>query len=46
MMQMIEMGYNNFEVNLNLLKRNGNDLISAVNNLCNGLVSESMFELV
>ena len=46
MMQMLEMGYNNFEVNLNLLRRNGNDLIAAVNNLCNGLVSESMFMLV
>lgn len=46
MIQMLEMGYNNFEVNLNLLKRNANDLIAAVNSLCNGLVSESMFMLV
>jgi len=46
MMQMLEMGYTNFEVNINLLKRNGNDLITAVNNLCNGLISESMFALV
>ena len=45
MIQMLEMGYNNFEVNLNLLKRNANDLIAAVNSLCNGLVSESMFML-
>ena len=46
MKQMMEMGYTNYEVNLNLLKRNNNDLITAVNSLCNGLVSESMFVLI
>ena len=46
MKQMMEMGYSNYEVNLNLLKRNNNDLITAVNSLCNGLVSESMFVLI
>jgi hypothetical protein len=46
MTQLIEMGYSNFEVNLNLLKRNGNDLVAAYNSLDNGLVSESMFLLV
>lgn len=38
-----DMGYTNFEVNIALLRRNNNDLIIAINNLCNGLVSESMF---
>ena len=46
MSQMLEMGYSNYEVNLNLLKRNHNDLINAVNSLCNGLVTDSMFMLV
>jgi hypothetical protein len=44
--QLLDMGCSNFEVNLNLLKRNGNDLVAAVNKLCNGQVTESMFELV
>jgi hypothetical protein len=44
MQYIYDMGYTNFEVNLSLLKRNNNDLIIAINNLCNGLVSESMFQ--
>ena len=43
MMQLLDMGYSVFEVNLNLLNRNKNDLIMAVNNICNGNVTESMF---
>lgn len=39
-----DMGYTNFEVNLSLLKRNNNELIIAINHLCNGIVSESMFQ--
>jgi len=39
----LDMGYSNFEVNLNLLKRNNNDLVITINSLCNGLVSDSMF---
>ena len=46
MNQLLEMGYSNFEVNLNLLKRHNNDIITAVNSLDNGLVTESMFMLV
>ena len=46
MNQLLTMGYTNYEVNLNLLKRNNNDLISALNSLDNGLISESMFLLV
>jgi hypothetical protein len=41
---MIDMGYSNFEVNHSLLRRNNNDLIMAINSLCNGLVSDSMFQ--
>jgi hypothetical protein len=40
---MLDMGYTNFPVNLNLLKRNNNDLTIALNLLCNGMVSDSMF---
>jgi Ig-like domain from next to BRCA1 gene len=39
----LDMGYSNFDVNLNLLKRNNNDLVITINSLCNGLVSDSMF---
>ena len=38
------MGYTNFQINLSLLKRNNNDMIVAINAICNGMVSESMFE--
>jgi hypothetical protein len=41
---MMEIGYTNFSVNLSLLRRNNNDLVVAINNLCNGLVSDSMFD--
>jgi hypothetical protein len=40
---MLDMGYTNFEVNHSLLKRNQNDIIIAMNSLCNGMISESMF---
>jgi hypothetical protein len=40
---MLEMGYTNFPVNINLLRRNNNDLTIALNLLCNGMVTESMF---
>ena len=42
---MMEAGYFNFRVNYNLLLRNNNDLIVAMNNLCNNLVTDSMFEI-
>jgi hypothetical protein len=41
---MAECGYNNFELNMQLLMRNNCDVVIAINKLCNGLVSESMFE--
>jgi len=40
---MMEVGYTNFELNHQLLKRNNNDLAIAINLLCNGIVSDSMF---
>ena len=43
MKQMMEMGYFNYKVNYNLLVRNNRDLIVAINNLCNNIVSDSMF---
>lgn len=42
---MMNMGYLNFMVNYNLLTRNGNDLVVAINKLCNNLVTESIFEV-
>lgn len=39
----LDMGYSNFELNLNVLKRNNNDLVITINNLCNNLVTDSMF---
>jgi len=41
---MMNMGYLNFRVNFNLLTRNNNDLVIAVNKLCNNMVTESIFE--
>lgn len=40
---MMETGFTNFHVNYSLLKRNNNDLAVALNLLCNGIVSDSMF---
>jgi hypothetical protein len=40
---MMNMGYLNFRVNYNLLMRNNNDLVIAINKLCNNMVSESIF---
>ncbi len=42
---MMNMGYLNYKINYNLLTRNNNDLIIAVNKLCNNIVSDSMFEI-
>jgi beta-galactosidase/beta-glucuronidase len=40
----LENGFTNFEVNLNLLKRNNNDLSIVIKNLCNSCnITESMF---
>ena len=39
---MMSIGYMNFRVNYNLLMRSGNDLVIAVNKLCNNLVTDSM----
>lgn len=41
---MFEVGYTNFLVNLSLLRRHNNDMIVAINALCNGMVSDSMFQ--
>jgi hypothetical protein len=41
---LLESGFSNFEVNINLLKRNNNDLGIVINNLCNGTnITDSMF---
>lgn len=40
---MFEMGYYNFELNTELLRRNKNDVVLALDSLCNGFVTESMF---
>jgi len=40
---MMNMGYLNYRINYNLLTRNNNDLIIAINKLCNNIVSDSMF---
>ena len=40
---MLEAGFSNFSVNLNLLKRNKNDLTIAMNLICNNLVTDSVF---
>jgi len=45
MRYMMNMGYYNFKINYNLLKRNNNDLIMAVNKLCNNMVTDTMFEI-
>lgn len=39
-----EMGYINFDVNFNLLKKHGNDLAVVINSLCSESVSDSMFQ--
>ena len=39
----MDLGYLNFELNLNLLKHHNNDLVLAMNSLCNGQVTDSMF---
>ena len=41
---MMDLGYLNFRVNYNLLTRNKNDLVVAINKLCNNIVTDSMFE--
>jgi len=41
---MMDLGYLNFRVNYNLLQRNKNDLVVAINKLCNNIVTDSMFE--
>ena len=44
MTYLLESGFTNFEVNLNLLKRNNNDIGIVINNLCNGTnITDSMF---
>lgn len=44
MTYLLESGFTNFEVNLNLLKRNNNDIGIVINNLCNYTnITESMF---
>jgi hypothetical protein len=40
---MLDMGYTNFTVNYQLLKRNNNDLTIALNLLCNNMVTDSIF---
>lgn len=41
---MMSMGYLNFEINMKLLVRNDNDLVIAINKLCNNMISDSIFE--
>lgn len=40
---MMEAGFTNFQVNKSLLMRNNNDVAVAINLLCNGMVTDSMF---
>jgi len=40
---MMETGFTNYQINKSLLQRNNNDLAVALNLLCNGIVSDSMF---
>jgi len=40
---MMECGYYNFKINYALLKRSNNDVVIAINKLCNNMVTESMF---
>jgi hypothetical protein len=42
--EMAEIGYSNFDLNVQLLTRNSYDVVVAINKLCNGLLTESMFE--
>lgn len=42
--EMGEMGYYNYKVNYNLLIRCKLDLVVAMNNLCNNMVSDSIFQ--
>jgi len=41
---MMNMGYLNYRVNYNLLVRNKNDMVMAINSLCNNFVTDSIFE--
>ena len=45
MREMMNMGYFNYKVNYNLLKRNKNDLSVAVQKLCNYSITDTMFEI-
>lgn len=40
---MMETGFTNFQVNFGLLNKHKNDLVVAMNCLCNGIVSDSVF---
>jgi len=41
---MMDMGYLNFEINYRMLTRNNNDLVIAINKLCNNIVTDSIFQ--
>jgi len=41
---MMEMGYLNYKLNYSVLLRSNKDLVVAMNNLCNNMVSDSMFQ--
>lgn len=45
LLYMMNAGYFNFRVNYNLLVRNDNDLVIAINKLCNNMVTDSMFDI-
>jgi len=41
--EMMNLGYLDFELNKNMLARNNNDLVCVINKFCNFDVSESVF---
>ena len=43
LIEMMNLGYLDFHLNLNMLKRNKNDLVCVINKFCNFDVSESVF---
>ena len=43
-MYLMEAGFTNFDVNYGMLKKHNNDLVVVMNMICNGLVSDSIFE--
>ena len=44
LLYMFDAGFSNFKANYELLVRNQNDLTVAINLICNGMISDSMFD--